>query len=152
MSASSRIPDSAAGPSYLTSGTTVRSWLFTLDHKRIAILYLFTITFFFLIGATAAGLMRWQLAAPAAELVTSDAYNRLFTLHGVVMVWFFLIPSIPSVIGNFVLPLAIGARDVAFPRLNLASWYIFLGGGALGALRDHRGLGWTPAGRSTPPA
>ena len=107
------------------------SWLFTSDHKRIAILYLFTITFFFLIGASAAALMRWQLAFPARDLVTSDAYNRLFTLHGVVMVWFFLIPSIPVVLGNFILPLAIGARDVAFPRLNLASWYIFVCGGAL---------------------
>jgi cytochrome c oxidase subunit 1 len=118
-------------PSYLSDGTSVRSWLCTLDHKRIAILYLFTITFFFLLGAAAAALMRWQLAFPAAGLVTSDAYNRLFTLHGVVMVWFFLIPSIPAVLGNFVLPLAIGARDVAFPRLNLASWYIFICGGAL---------------------
>ncbi|HEY1791632.1 MAG TPA: cytochrome c oxidase subunit I [Opitutaceae bacterium] len=118
------------GPSYLQE-STVRSWLGTLDHKRIGILYLFTITFFFAIGASAAAMMRIQLAYPAAGLVTSDAYNRLFTLHGVIMVWFFLIPSIPAVLGNFVLPLAIGARDVAFPRLNLASWYLFVGGGAL---------------------
>lgn len=86
------IPESGGrngNPSYLASETSVRSWLCTLDHKRIAILYLVTTTFFFLIGATAAALMRWQLAAPAADLVTSDAYNRLFTLHGVVMVWFF---------------------------------------------------------------
>ena len=130
-----RTPEAAAPapvvPNYLSSGTSVRSWLCTRDHKRIAILYLFTITFFFLIGASAAALMRWQLAFPARDLVTSDAYNRLFTLHGVVMVWFFLIHSIPVVLGNFILPLAIGARDVAFPRLNLASWYIFVCGGAL---------------------
>ena len=118
-----------AAPSYLGGETTVASWLGTLDHKRIALLYLFTITAFFVVGAVAAALMRWQLAVPTADLVTSDTYNRLFTLHGVVMVWFFLIPSIPAVLGNFILPLAIGARDVAFPRLNLASWYIFVAGG-----------------------
>jgi cytochrome c oxidase subunit 1 len=122
---------SPASRSYLSSETTVGSWLCTLDHKRIALLYMFTITFFFLIGAAAAALMRWELASPSGDLVTSDTYNRLFTLHGVVMVWFFLIPSIPTVLGNFVLPLAIGARDVAFPRLNLASWYIFVAGGLL---------------------
>jgi cytochrome c oxidase subunit I len=124
-------PRPSREPSYLSCGTSVRSWLCTLDHKRIALLYLFTITFFFMIGAAAAALMRWELVTPAGDLVTSDTYNRLFTLHGVVMVWFFLIPSIPAVLGNFILPLAIGARDVAFPRLNLASWYIFLAGGLL---------------------
>jgi cytochrome c oxidase subunit 1 len=118
-------------PSYLAAGSTVRSWLCTLDHKRIAVLYLFTVTFFFLIGATAAVLMRWELLTPTGHLVTSDTYSRLFTLHGVIMVWFFLIPVVPTVLGNFILPLAIGARDVAFPRLNLASWYIFVGGGVL---------------------
>lgn len=116
---------------YLAAGHTVRSWLCTLDHKRIGLLYLATITFFFWIAAVAAGLMRWELLTPQGDLVTSDLYNRLFTLHGVLMVWFFLIPSIPTVIGNFVLPLMLGARDVAFPRLNLASWYIFVAGGAL---------------------
>jgi cytochrome c oxidase subunit 1 len=117
--------------SYLAAGSSVRSWLCTLDHNRIAVLYLFTVTFFFLIGATAAVLMRWELLTPAGNLVTSDTYNRLFTLHGVIMVWFFLIPVVPTVLGNFILPLAIGARDVAFPRLNLASWYIFVSGGLL---------------------
>jgi cytochrome c oxidase subunit 1 len=132
--------------SYLASGTTVRSWLCTLDHKRIGLLYLFAITVFFVIGACAAALMRLQLALPTADLVTSEAYNRLFTLHGVLMVWFFLIPSIPAVLGNFVLPLAIGARDVAFPRLNLASWYIFVAGGALALFAIVVGgvdTGWT---------
>jgi cytochrome c oxidase subunit 1 len=84
-----------------------------------------------MIGALAAALMRIELLTPAGDLVTSDTYHRLFTLHGVVMVWFFLIPVVPTVLGNFILPLAIGARDVAFPRLNLASWYIFVAGGLL---------------------
>ena len=124
-------PSPSPPPSYLVAGTTVRSWLCTHDHKRIALLYLFTVTFFFMIGALAAALMRIELLTPAGDLVTSDTYNRLFTLHGVIMVWFFLIPVVPTVLGNFILPLAIGARDVAFPRLNLASWYIFVAGGLL---------------------
>jgi cytochrome c oxidase subunit 1 len=119
----------APAANYLKDGATMRSWLLTTDHKRIGLLYMAAITVFFLIGAAAAALMRVQLAVPSANLVTSDAYNRLFTLHGVVMVWFFLIPSIPAVLGNFIVPMAIGARDVAFPRLNLASWYIFVTGG-----------------------
>src|SRR5581483_8430001 len=133
-------------PSYLAAGHTVRSWLGTLDHKRIALLYLFTITFFFAIAAVAAAMMRWELLTPQADLVTPDIYNRLFTLHGVLMVWFFLIPSIPTVIGNFVLPLMIGARDVAFPRLNLASWYIFIAGGVFALWAIVSGgvdTGWT---------
>ena len=124
-------PSSSEAPDYLGAGHTVRSWLATRDHKRIALLYLFTITFFFTIAAFAAAAMRWELLTPQADLVTPDIYNRLFTLHGVMMVWFFLIPSIPNVLGNFLLPLMIGARDVAFPKLNLASWYLFLGGGLL---------------------
>src|ERR1019366_1481315 len=116
---------------YLTAGTTVKSWLLTTDHKRIGILYLFSILVFFLIAATAAGLMRLELVTPAGDLVVSETYNRLFTLHGVLMVWFFLIPSIPSVLGNFVIPMMIGARDVAFPRLNLLSWYLFITGGLI---------------------
>ena len=116
---------------YLNAGSTLRSWLLTRDHKRIAILYLLSISFFFAIGGAAALLMRLNLLSPAGELVTSETYNRLFTLHGVVMVWFFLIPSIPNVLGNFLLPLMIGAKDLAFPRLNLASWYIYMFGGAL---------------------
>ncbi|HZZ19935.1 MAG TPA: cytochrome c oxidase subunit I [Opitutaceae bacterium] len=142
-------PDIAApAPSrtYLDEGTSLRSWLLTTDHKRIGLLYMGTITIFFVLGATAAALMRLQLAFPTADLVTSDSYNRLFTLHGVVMVWFFLIPSIPAVLGNFILPMAIGARDVAFPRLNLASWYIFVGGGLIALYAIAVGgvdTGWT---------
>ncbi len=117
--------------SYLDHGTTLRSWLLTTDHKRIGLLYLASITFFFLIGGAAATVMRTELATPAGDIVSADTYNRLFTLHGVVMVWFFLIPAVPTTLGNFILPLAIGARDVAFPRLNLMSWYLNIAGGAL---------------------
>jgi cytochrome c oxidase subunit 1 len=133
-------------PNYLEAGHTVRSWLCTLDHKRIGLLYLASITVFFFIAAGAAGLMRWELLTPQGDVVTSDLYNRLFTLHGVLMVWFFLIPSIPNVLGNFILPLMIGARDLAFPRLNLASWYLFMAGGGLALYAIVAGgvdTGWT---------
>ncbi len=115
------------GPSsYIEAGHTVRSWLLTTDHKRIALLYLGSITFFFFIGGFAATLMRLHLVDPAGNLVQPDTYNRLFTMHGIVMVWFFLIPSIPATLGNFLLPLMIGAHDLAFPKLNLTSWYLFV--------------------------
>ncbi|PTY06936.1 cytochrome c oxidase subunit I [Opitutaceae bacterium EW11] len=133
-------------PSYLEAGHTVRSWLFTLDHKRIGILYMAAITVFFSIAASAAALMRIELLTPAGDVVTSETYNRLFTMHGVLMVWFFLIPSIPSVLGNFIIPLMIGARDVAFPRLNLLSWYLFMAGGILATYSIVAGgvdTGWT---------
>ena len=115
--------------SYLTEEFTLRSWLLTRDHKRIAILYMVAITGFFFLGGAAAALIRLELATPAGDLVSAGTYNRLFTIHGVVMVWFFLIPSIPSVLGNFLVPLMVGARDMAFPRLNLASWYLYVFGG-----------------------
>src|SRR5881397_2021421 len=131
--------------SYLAE-QTVRSWLLTTDHKRIGLLYLFTIIVFFFIASVAAALMRIELFTPQGDLVTSETYNKLFTIHGVLMVWFFLVPSIPAVLGNFILPMMIGARDVAFPKLNLMSWYIFVAGGAL-ALWSlvHGGVdtGWT---------
>jgi cytochrome c oxidase subunit 1 len=117
--------------SYLDDGLTLRSWLTTTDHKRVAILYAVAITCFFFVGGAAATLIRLELATPAGDLVSHDTYNKLFTAHGVIMVWLFLIPSIPSVFGNFLLPLMIGAKDLAFPRLNLASWYLYLAGGAL---------------------
>ncbi|MGN6277723.1 MAG: cytochrome c oxidase subunit I [Sphingomonas sp.] len=117
--------------SYLTAGTTLMSWLGTTDHKRIAILYAAAITFFFFLGGAAATLIRLELIEPAGHLLTNDEYNRTFTLHGVIMVWFFLVPSIPTTLGNFLLPMMIGAREVAFPRLNLFSWYLFLAGGLL---------------------
>ncbi len=131
---------------YLRTDTTLRSWLLTSDHKRIGVLFMITITLFFLVGGAAATLMRLELATPEGDLVSSATYNKLFTIHGVVMVWFFLIPSIPNVLGNFLVPLMIGARDLAFPRLNLASWYIFLFGGAFTLFAIFSGgvdTGWT---------
>ena len=121
---------------YLTEGTTLRSWLLTTDHKRIALLYAAGITFFFFLGGAAAVLIRAELVTPAGDLLTADSYNRAFTFHGIIMVWFFLVPSIPTTLGNFLLPLVIGAKEVAFPRLNLFSWYLYLAGGllTLGAL------------------
>ena len=110
--------------SYVTSENTISSWLLTKDHKRIALLFFASITFFFFIGGIAATLIRLHLATPEG-LLQPDIYNRMFTMHGIVMVWFFLIPSIPTTLGNFIVPLAIGARDLAFPRINLASWYVF---------------------------
>jgi cytochrome c oxidase subunit 1 len=117
--------------SYLDDGLTLRSWLLARDHKRIAILYAIAITAFFFVGGAAATIIRLELATPLGDLVGDDTYNKLFTAHGVIMVWLFLIPSIPSVMGNFILPLMIGARDLAFPRLNLLSWYVYLAGGVL---------------------
>jgi cytochrome c oxidase subunit 1 len=115
---------------YLTNGYGWQSWLFTLDHKRIGILYLISITLMFVIGGAAAGLVRYNLLAPQGLLGAED-YNRAFTAHGAVMVFFFLIPSIPAVMGNFLIPLMIGAKDLAFPKLNLLSWYLYLLGGTI---------------------
>ena len=113
---------------YLSNGWNWRSWLTTLDHKRIGILYVVTITLLFGIGGAAAAMIRLDLLTPHSQLVSIETYNKLFTMHGVIMVWFFLIPSIPATLGNFLVPMMIGARDLAFPRLNLASWYLFVGG------------------------
>src|SRR6184192_4696387 len=118
-----------ADENYLTTGFSLRSWLTSTDHKRIAILYGIAITVFFFVGGAAATLIRLELVTPAGDLVTAETYNKLFTMHGVIMVWFFLIPSIPTVFGNFLIPLMIGARDLAFPRLNLLSWYLLVLGG-----------------------
>jgi cytochrome c oxidase subunit 1 len=115
---------------YLNAGYTLRSWLLTTDHKRIGLLYLVSITAAFLLGGIFAGLIRLELLTPAGDLVGNDAYNRLFTMHGIVMIFMFLIPSIPAVLGNFLVPLMVGARDLAFPKLNLLSWYIYIVGAA----------------------
>ena len=131
---------------YLNVQAGVKAWLLTTDHKRIGILYLWTILLFFLIASVAAAMMRIELLTPQGDFVTNETYNKLFTIHGVLMVWFFLIPSIPTVLGNFVIPMMIGARDVAFPRLNLLSWYIFVAGGALtlwAILHGGVDTGWT---------
>lgn len=131
---------------YLGEDLSLWSWLAARDHKRIAWLYMVSVTAFFFVGGAAATLIRLELATAPGDLVAADTYNRLFTAHGVIMVWLFLIPSIPSVLGNFLLPLMIGARDLAFPRLNLLSWYLYLLGGvlALGALAlGGVDTGWT---------
>ena len=122
--------ETAKPGSYLDTGHTVFSWLTTTDHKRIAILYAISITFFFFVAGLAIGIVRLELMTPQGALLSDAAYNKLFTLHGILMVWFFLVPSIPTTFGNFLLPLMIGARDVAFPRLNLVSWYVFVIGAA----------------------
>jgi cytochrome c oxidase subunit 1 len=126
-----KISAGAAEGSYLTDGWTLRSWLLSTDHKRIALLYLGSITFFFFIGGAAAALVRLNLIVPEGLLGSAEAYNRLFTMHGVIMVWFFLVPAVPVTLGNFLIPLMLGARDLAFPRLNLFTWYLFITGGAI---------------------
>src|SRR5437870_4050966 len=113
---------------YLHDGHTVLSWLTTTDHKRIAVMFAAAITVFFFLGAAAIVIVRLELVSPTGDLISDDTYNKLFTIHGIVMVWFFLIPSIPAVLGNFLLPLMIGAKDLAFPRINLLSWYLYVGG------------------------
>jgi len=131
---------------YLNDGSTIRSWLLTTDHKRIAVLYMVSITFFFLFGGAAAVLIRLELLTPEGDMMRADTYNKLFSLHGIIMVFFFLIPSIPSVLGNFLIPIMIGARDMAFPKLNLLSWYIFMTGGLFSLVTILVGgvdTGWT---------
>jgi len=131
---------------YLNHDYSLRSWLTTIDHKRIAWLYLVSITAFFFFGGAAATLIRLELATPAGDVVQTETYNRLFSLHGIAMVWFFLIPSIPATLGNFLIPMMIGARDVAFPRLNLLSWYLYVIGGLFTlamAIAGGVDTGWT---------
>jgi cytochrome c oxidase subunit 1 len=132
--------------SYLSDEKSIRSWLLTTDHKRIALLYLVSITGFFFLGGAAAALIRLNLLTPTGLIVSHEMYNRLFTMHGIVMVWFFLVPAVPVTLGNFVTPLMLGARDLAFPRLNLASWYLFIAGGLLalaGLALGGVDTGWT---------
>ncbi len=131
---------------YLNHEYGIKSWLLTLDHKRIGILYLVMTTVFFAIGGLFAGLIRLELMTPEGDVFQADTYNKLFTMHGVAMIFFFLIPSVPAVLGNFVLPLMIGAKDVAFPRLNLLSWYCYMVGGSLATTAIIAGgvdTGWT---------
>jgi len=131
---------------YLNEELGIRSWLLTTDHKRIALLYLFTMTAFFFLGGFFALVIRLELLTPPGDLVTADVYNKLFTMHGITMVWWFLIPSIPAVLGNFLVPMMIGAKDLAFPRLNLASYYLFLLSGLMllyGILDGGLDTGWT---------
>src|SRR5918994_373404 len=131
---------------YLNESGGWKSWLLTTDHKRIGLLYLFSITVMFFLGGFFALLVRLELLTPGGDLMTSDVYNRVFTMHGVIMVFFFLIPSIPATLGNFLIPLMLGAKDLAFPRINLLSWYLYIIGGLFGLVAligGGVGTGWT---------
>ena len=131
---------------YLNNGYGLKSWLLTKDHKRIAILYLISITGMFFVGGFFAMLIRLELLTPAGDLVSSDTYNKLFTMHGISMIFFFLIPSVPAVLGNFLIPLMVGAKDLAFPRINLLSWYLYIIGAAFALVSMVMGgvdTGWT---------
>ncbi|HVN10010.1 MAG TPA: cytochrome c oxidase subunit I [Patescibacteria group bacterium] len=131
---------------YLNANYGIKSWLLTTDHKRIALLYLVSITLMFFVGGSMAVLMRIHLIDPAGGLVHPDTYNKLFTMHGIMMIFFFLIPSIPAVLGNFLVPMMIGAKDLAFPRINLLSWYLYIAGAALALTAMVSGgvdTGWT---------
>ena len=138
-------PSTTERTNYLNADYSWQSWLFTTDHKRIALLYVFSITAMFVLGAIFAGLMRLNLLFPDG-LFEHDTYNKFFTMHGVIMVFFFLVPSIPATLGNFLIPIMIGARDLAFPRINLLSWYIYIAGAIFAIMAIVRGgvdTGWT---------
>src|SRR4026208_274113 len=131
---------------YINAKYGLKSWLLTKDHKRIALLYLGSITFFFFIGGIYALMIRLELRTPQGDFLQSATYNKVFTQHGIIMVFFFLIPSIPATLGNFLVPMMIGAKDLAFPRINLLSWYIYLAGGIItiyALLAGGVDTGWT---------
>lgn len=139
-------PEPQGTTNYLNVDHSIKSWLLTGDHKRIAVLYLISVTFFFFLGSVAASLVRLELTSPTGVMMENETYNKMFTAHGIIMVFFFLIPGIPATLGNFLIPIMIGARDLAFPRLNLASWYMYIVGGALVLLSFLLGgveSGWT---------
>ena len=121
-------------PSYLDfkgKHSGILGWILSTDHKRIGILYLISLAMFFLVGVTFGFLMRLELISPGRTIMDPQTYNSFFTLHGVIMIFLFVVPGIPAVFGNFVLPILIGAKDVAFPRINLMSWYMYVIGGLL---------------------
>jgi len=133
---------------FYQQGGGLRSWIFSTDHKRIGLLYLFSLFSFFSVGVVFGLLMRLELIAPGKTIVQASTYNAFFTLHGVIMIFLFIIPGIPVTLGNFFLPLQIGSRDVAFPRINLLSWWFYMFGGALALLSLFTGegppdTGWT---------
>jgi len=142
----SSISHAAPGSNYLNNETGVWSWLKTLDHKRIGVMYLFTILFFFFVGGLFALAIRLELMNPGRNFMDAATYNKVFTYHGAIMVFLVIIPSIPAALGNFVLPMMLGAKDVAFPRLNLMSYYVYILGAvvALSSLFLHGvDTGWT---------
>lgn len=138
--------EATAHKSYLHDGYGWRSWLFTVDHKRIGIMYLVALTVFFMVGGLFAGLVRVNLLSPSGLILDNDAYNRAFTAHGVVMLFMFLIPAVPGVMGNFFVPIMVGAKDMAFPKLNIGSWYVWMIGAAFAVMAVAAGgidTGWT---------
>lgn len=131
---------------YINATTGWKSWLLTGDHKRIAILYIISNTIAFIIGGLAAALVRLELITPEGDLLTGDGYNKAFSAHGIIMVFMFLVPAVPAVLGNFLVPLMVGARDLAFPKINLMSWYLYMIGSVLGIYSVIAGgvdTGWT---------
>jgi cytochrome c oxidase subunit 1 len=116
------------GGNYLNTGSGILSWLFTLDHKRISVMYMVVIVASFFLGGVFALLVRTELLTPGPTIMDADTYNKMFTLHGAVMIFLFIIPGIPAALGNFVLPLMLGAKDVALPRMNLLSFWFWLVG------------------------
>src|SRR5918911_2204074 len=138
-------PSTAEPVNYLNVEHGWKSWLFTTDHKRIAVLYLISITVMFAVGGFFAVLFRINLLTPEG-LFSAETYNRLFSMHGIIMVFFFLVPSIPATLANFLIPIMVGAKDLAFPRVNLLSWYIYVVGAILTLYAVFRGgvdTGWT---------
>ena len=126
----------------------IGAWIFSTDHKRIGLLYFYSVLAFFLVGVLLGLLLRLELIAPGRTIVGPQTYNALFTLHGVVMIFLFIIPGIPAAFGNMILPLQLGARDVAFPKLNLLSWYLYMVGALLALTSLFTGggppdTGWT---------
>lgn len=139
-------PEESPKKHYLNSETGIWNWMTTVDHKKIGLMYLASVAFFFLVGGLLALLIRTELLTPARSFIDADVYNQVFTLHGAIMIFFFLIPSAPAALGNFILPLQLGAKDVAFPRLNLASFYIYTIGAIFTLIAIFTGgvdTGWT---------
>ena len=140
------VDHTASDDNYLTHGKGILSWLFTLDHKRIGVMYLVAILSSFFLGGVFALVLRTELLTPGQTIITADTYNKMFTLHGAVMIFLFIIPGIPATLGNFVLPLMLGAKDVALPRLNLASFWLWLTGATVAVASIIIGAvdtGWT---------
>jgi cytochrome c oxidase subunit 1 len=129
--------ETAHGDNYLNHGKGIWSWMTTLDHKRIGVMYLFTVLSFFLVGGIFALLVRLELFSPGQTIMDANTYNKMFTYHGAIMVFLVVIPAIPGALGNFVLPILLGAKDVAFPRLNLASYYIYVAGALICRTPSH---------------
>src|SRR4030081_1027885 len=139
-------PPAPSRVNYINAEYGLKSWLLTKDHKRIALLYLGSSSVFFFLGGLYAMFIRLELLTPQGDFLSSATYNKFFTQHGIIMVFFFLIPSIPATLGNFLVPMMIGAKDLAFPRINLLSWYIYLLGGIVtiwALLAGGIDTGWT---------